>query len=48
MVGGMGGLTAGFSDLLDGTEKQEQMSSKAIMGNLEANKMIMGPGLKAR
>ena len=42
MIGGMGGLTAGYSDLIDGQEKAEMMNPMAIMSNLEGGKMLMG------
>lgn len=42
MVAGMGGLTAGYSDLIDGEEKNQMMDPKAIMGNLQEAKMIGG------
>ena len=47
MVGGMGGLTQGFADLATGEEKAEMMDPRAVMGNLQGNKMLMGPQMQA-
>ena len=47
MIAGMGGLTSGFSDLAHAEDKAEMMNPLAIMGNLEGNKMLMGPQMKA-
>ncbi len=43
MVAGMGGLTQGFMDLVEGSDKNEMMNPAAIMGNLEHGNMLMGP-----
>lgn len=40
MVAGMGGLTAGFSDLADDQDRMDMMSSNKIMENLKGSKMI--------
>ena len=40
MVAGMGGLTAGFSDLADDQDRMDIMSSNKIMENLKGSKMI--------
>ncbi len=42
MVAGMGGLTAGYSDLVDAEERNIMMDPMAIMHNLNDNKMIKG------
>lgn len=47
MVGGMGGLTSGFSDLADGEDRAQLMNPQAIMNNLNDAKMI-GPSSKMK
>jgi hypothetical protein len=42
MVAGMGGLTSGYSDLVDAEERNVMMDPKAVMHNLSDNKMIKG------
>ncbi len=44
----MGGLTQGYSDLADGQDKQQMMGQAAIMGNLQENKMLMGPQMQKK
>jgi len=44
MVGGMGGLSNNFSDLIDGQEKMDMMDPSAIVGNLAHAGMIKGAG----
>lgn len=46
MVGGMGGLTSGFSDLADGQDRANMMNPAAIMSNLEHGNMLMGPAMR--
>ena len=43
MVAGMGGLSQGFMDLVEGQDRANMMNPNAIMGNLEHGNMIMGP-----
>lgn len=40
MVGGMGGLTSGFSDLADGEDRAQLMNPNAVMNNLNEARMI--------
>ena len=47
MVAGMGGLTQGFMDLVEGQDKLEFQNPQAIMSNLEHGNMIMGSQMKA-
>ncbi len=42
MVAGMGGLTAGFSDLADDQDRIDMMNPNKIMDNLTGSKMIKG------
>ena len=47
MTAGMGGLTQGYMDLVEGEDKAEFQNPAAIMGNLQANNMLMGPQIRA-
>lgn len=47
MTAGMGGLTQGYMDLVEGEDKAEFQNPMAIMDNLQANKMLMGSNIKA-
>lgn len=47
MIAGMGGLTQGYMDLVEGEDKKEMMSQQAIMDNLSDAKMIKGSQMKA-
>ena len=46
MVAGMGGLSQGFMDLVEGEDRAQMMSPNAIMGNLEHGNMLMGPNMR--
>lgn len=47
MVGGMGGLTSGFMDLVEGQDKLEFQDPSAVMSNLSHGNMLMGSQMKA-
>ncbi len=46
MVAGMGGLSQGFMDLVEGQDRAQMMSPAAIMSNLEHGNMLMGPQMR--
>lgn len=46
MVAGMGGLSSGFMDLVDGQDKAQMMNPQAIMQNLEGGNMLMAPQMR--
>ncbi|CDW85039.1 UNKNOWN [Stylonychia lemnae] len=47
MTAGMGGLTQGFMDLVEGQDKQDFQNPAAIMSNLQGGNMLMGSQMKA-
>jgi hypothetical protein len=47
MTAGMGGLTQGFMDLVEGQDKLEFQDPAAIMSNLSHGNMLMGSQMKA-
>eukprot|EP00350_Pseudokeronopsis_sp_OXSARD2_P006002 CAMPEP_0170541416 /NCGR_PEP_ID=MMETSP0211-20121228/1153_1 /TAXON_ID=311385 /ORGANISM="Pseudokeronopsis sp., Strain OXSARD2" /LENGTH=66 /DNA_ID=CAMNT_0010844129 /DNA_START=532 /DNA_END=732 /DNA_ORIENTATION=- len=47
MIAGMGGLTQGYSDLVEGEDKNQMMNPQAIMDNLQGGKMLKGGQMAA-